>query len=245
MTQTNNTAKFITNFALALLILLPLSALGARFGVWPYTAGLILLTLSMAGSLLVQIVCAIWLIRKPTLATKKTLRRASLFALPPLAIVATVLQNSTNGVLLHDISTDTNNPPVFNELLDARGTDSNSTLYSREKADKQQKLYPQFESIRNSFSQQENFELALDTAEKLGLDIVAIDPKMGRIEAVDTTFWFGFKDDVVIRCRALRIDIRSISRVGEGDLGANAKRIERFIKQFNDNYRQLLDKKQA
>ncbi len=46
------------------------------------------------------------------------------------------------------------------------------------------------------------------------------------------TFWFGFKDDVVIRVRPVadggssRIDVRSISRVGLSDLGANAKRIE-------------------
>ncbi|MEE4110150.1 MAG: DUF1499 domain-containing protein, partial [Halieaceae bacterium] len=54
-----------------------------------------------------------------------------------------------------------------------------------------------------------------------------------RIEATDTTFWFGFKDDVVIRIEAAgsgsRLDMRSKSRVGRSDVGANAERIRRYL----------------
>jgi uncharacterized protein (DUF1499 family) len=61
-------------------------------------------------------------------------------------------------------------------------------------------------------------------------------PQEGRIEATDTTFWFGFKDDVVIRVRPTadgsRVDIRSKSRVGRSDVGANAARIEAFLDAF-------------
>jgi uncharacterized protein (DUF1499 family) len=61
---------------------------------------------------------------------------------------------------------------------------------------------------------------------------VAADAREGRIEATDTTRWFGFKDDVVIRVRpdaaGSRVDVRSKSRVGRGDAGANAARIRRF-----------------
>ncbi len=53
------------------------------------------------------------------------------------------------------------------------------------------------------------------------------------IEATDTTLWFGFKDDVAIRIRpdgsGSRIDVRSVSRVGRSDLGANARRIRAFL----------------
>lgn len=231
-TAASSLAKRIPPIALALLVILPLSALGTRFGLWPYTVGILLIAISMAGSLLIQIVNALWLMRKPPLATKRCLRRASLYALPPLAIVATVLQNSTSGIVLHDVTTDTQNPPQFSALLEQRGTDSNPTIYSAEKANKQQELYPQLGSLKNSFSQQENFDQALKIATAMGWEIAASDAQSGIIEAVDTTFWFGFKDDIVIRCKALKIDLRSVSRVGESDLGANAKRIQSFLDNF-------------
>ena len=67
----------------------------------------------------------------------------------------------------------------------------------------------------------------------MGWEIVASDPDTGRIEATDTTFWFGYKDDIIIRVTpeqdGATVDIRSVSRVGIGDLGANAERIETFL----------------
>jgi uncharacterized protein (DUF1499 family) len=77
------------------------------------------------------------------------------------------------------------------------------------------------------------FEHALATVHKMGWDLVAADAAAGRIEATDTTFWFGFKDDVVIRLRPAdegsRVDVRSLSRVGGGDVGTNAKRIRTYL----------------
>jgi len=74
------------------------------------------------------------------------------------------------------------------------------------------------------------YSRALAAAAGLGWEIVAAVPAEGRIEATDTTPWFGFKDDVVIRIRpqgtASRVDIRSKSRVGTSDRGANAARID-------------------
>ena len=67
----------------------------------------------------------------------------------------------------------------------------------------------------------------------MGWDLVASDPASGRIEATDTTFWFGFKDDIVIRVAAApggsRVDIRSLSRVGVSDVGTNAARIRKYL----------------
>jgi len=58
----------------------------------------------------------------------------------------------------------------------------------------------------------------------------------GRIEAVATTFWFGFKDDVVVRIAPAsggsKVDIRSVSRVGVSDVGANAERIRTFTQRL-------------
>ena len=78
------------------------------------------------------------------------------------------------------------------------------------------------------------FDLALNLARAAGWEIVAAVPEDNRIEAVATTDWFGFKDDVVIRIAAAgggsRVDMRSASRVGRSDLGTNARRIREFLR---------------
>ena len=67
----------------------------------------------------------------------------------------------------------------------------------------------------------------------MGWEIVATAPAEGRIEATATTFWFGFKDDIVVRVTPAdggsRIDVRSVSRVGRGDVGTNAQRIKAYL----------------
>jgi uncharacterized protein (DUF1499 family) len=68
----------------------------------------------------------------------------------------------------------------------------------------------------------------------MGWDLVAADASDGRIEATDTTFWFRFKDDVIVRIRpsgsgGSRVDVRSLSRVGGGDVGTNAARIRNYL----------------
>ena len=84
------------------------------------------------------------------------------------------------------------------------------------------------------------FEIAAAAARELGWEIVAEAPSEGRLEATDRTLWFGFTDDVVIRIRShlfvgsevvdgSRVDIRSVSRVGLSDLGANARRVRAFL----------------
>ncbi len=77
------------------------------------------------------------------------------------------------------------------------------------------------------------FDLALATAHTMGWEIVASDPVHDRIEATATTFWFGFKDDVSVRITSSgsgsRVDVRSLSRIGQSDVGANAKRIRAYL----------------
>ena len=78
------------------------------------------------------------------------------------------------------------------------------------------------------------YQTALETVNAKGWTIVTAEPQEGRIEATDTTFWFEFKDDVMIRVlpdgeSGSRIDVRSVSRVGLSDLGANAKRVKNLL----------------
>ena len=72
-----------------------------------------------------------------------------------------------------------------------------------------------------------------------GWDIVTADKSSGRIEATDTTRWFGFKDDVVVRLTpwgaGTRVDVRSVSRIGRSDIGTNARRIRQYLDQLQSN----------
>jgi len=76
----------------------------------------------------------------------------------------------------------------------------------------------------------------LTAARDIGWQIVAAVPAQGRIEATDTTLWFGFKDDIVVRvtptAAGSRLDVRSVSRLGEGDLGKNAARIRAYVRRL-------------
>ena len=111
--------------------------------------------------------------------------------------------------------------PPINDI----STDSDSKV--------QRDAYPDIAPIALAEPRDRAYERALAAAEAMGWQIVGRDPAAGRFEAVDTTFWFGFKDDVAVRVAAApgggsRVDVRSKSRVGRGDAGTNARRIRGF-----------------
>ena len=138
---------------------------------------------------------------------------------------------------IHDVTTDTANPPRFVDIIPLRAKAVNSAVYEGDKiAVLQVKAYPDIQPLVLSTLPDETFDRALMSARKLKWNIVATNRSEGRIEATDTTFWMGFKDDIVIRIAAndtgSRLDIRSESRVGKGDFGKNADRIRKFFKVF-------------
>ena len=63
---------------------------------------------------------------------------------------------------------------------------------------------------------------------EMGLTNVRLNKEANSVEGVAETFWYGFKDDVVVRVADGKIDFRSVSRVGLSDLGANAARIAKL-----------------
>ncbi|HEX9811226.1 MAG TPA: DUF1499 domain-containing protein [Burkholderiales bacterium] len=135
---------------------------------------------------------------------------------------------------IHDISTDTENPPPFVAVLKERAGAPNAADYGGPAVAKlQHAAYPDLKPLYVGMPPPAAFEAALTSARELGWKIVDADSAAGRIEASDRTFWFGFIDDVVIRITAAaggaRIDVRSKSRVGKSDLGANARRVRRFL----------------
>jgi len=143
---------------------------------------------------------------------------------------------------IHDITTDTVEPPAFVAVLPLRDDAPNPPQYAGpEVAAQQRAAYPDLQSLDVALAPDALFQTALDTVRQQGWEIIAAVGAQGRIEATDTTFWYGFKDDVVIRIRPTtdgsRLDIRSKSRVGASDLGVNAARIRAFL----TDLRQRLD----
>lgn len=139
---------------------------------------------------------------------------------------------------IHDISTDTENPPPFVAVLKERAAAPNTAEYGGAAIAKlQHAAYPDLKPLHVDIPPPAAFDAALTSARELGWGIIDADPAAGRIEASDQTFWFGFVDDVVIRIAAdaggSRIDVRSVSRVGKSDLGANARRVRKFLGRFS------------
>jgi len=135
---------------------------------------------------------------------------------------------------IHDITTDTIQPPPFLAVLPLRAGAVNPVDYGGpDVVAKQKQGYPDLGPLLLTVPAGRAFDRALAAARGMGWDLVSSDPSSGRIEATDTTFWFGFKDDVVVRVTpqptGCRVDVRSLSRVGVGDLGENAARIRKFL----------------
>lgn len=148
------------------------------------------------------------------------------------------MQHARAVPAIHDISTDTTNPPAFKAVLAQRADSPNSPVYAGAKvAAQQHKAYPDIKPLQFKASPDTVFTAALKTARDMGWKIQANDAASGHIEATDTTSWFGFKDDIVIRIRpqanGTRLDIRSESRLGKSDVGKNAARIRAFRNQLD------------
>jgi uncharacterized protein (DUF1499 family) len=135
---------------------------------------------------------------------------------------------------IHDITTDTDNPPAFVAALKLRPKDSNTVAYEGPAlAGKQRAAYPDIAPVKAKLAPTEAFKRALEAANAMpGWTVVDADPATGRIEANETSRWFRFTDDVVIRVTAdgagSRIDVRSVSRVGRSDFGVNAARVRAY-----------------
>ena len=136
--------------------------------------------------------------------------------------------------LIHDISTDTEDPPAFVAVLPLRKDASNPADYGGPAvAAEQRRAYPEVRPLDLAVPPQEAIRRAEAAARAMGWEIVAVVPAAGRIEATARTRWLKFADDVVIRVRThaggSRIDVRSVSRLGLGDLGTNARRVRDYL----------------
>ena len=212
--------------AVAALVMLAASGPGVRFEAFSYRVGLALFRwaayLGLAAALVSVLVLALPRSRRGGVAA------------PALALVVGLavfyvpfqFQRTARSVpSINDISTDTEHPPQF--MTAARA------YPGAEFARRQHAAYPDIGGLKLALPPSEAFARALAVAESMGWEVVGRDSQAGHIEAVDTTRWFGFRDDVAIRVSAAeggsRVDVRSRSRVGRNDLGTNARRIRAYL----------------
>ena len=225
-----------TGCSIIALLMLAASGFGTRFGLWQFRTGFAILKwsayLGLASALLALIAGTVCLKGKRVAGAVLSLF-ALLLGMTAFGLPYSWELKAQSYPRIHDISTDLDNPPKFVAVLQLR---QGPVEYGGAAvASLQLKAYPDLKTLVLSVPVQQAFQSALDTAREMGWQIVAQVPGEGRIEATDTTFWFGFKDDIVIRIvpaaagdRSL-VDIRSVSRVGVSDVGTNAKRIRTFL----------------
>ncbi|HET6342969.1 MAG TPA: DUF1499 domain-containing protein [Gemmatimonadota bacterium] len=232
--------------AVAAAVAAMLAGLGTRWGWWDFRAGFAILRWAVYGGIGGAALSLLGL----GFALRAPKRRGALLALLGIMIgLVTVYvpwqwrRTAERVPPIHDITTDLENPPPFDAILPLRAEAANPAEYGGDSIAQQQRQgYPELGPLVLDAPPAEVIGLALDTAREMGWEIVDSDGDEGRIEATDTTFWFGFKDDVVIRITeppggGTRVDVRSVSRVGQSDVGTNAARIREFLERLEEEAR--------
>jgi len=145
---------------------------------------------------------------------------------------------------LNDVTTDLADPPRFEAIARIRPREANSIAYpGQAAAEVQRTVYPSIAPVQTSSSPAELYEAARAVVAKRKWAIIddrapQTGRREGRIEAVARTALMGFRDDMVIRIRPIaggaRLDIRSASRYGKHDFGANAQRVTSLIEDIED-----------
>jgi uncharacterized protein (DUF1499 family) len=134
---------------------------------------------------------------------------------------------------INDITTNLQDPPAFASDPSGRGRDM---AYPPSFVPQVKAAYPDLQPLHTSAPPAEALARAEQTARSLGWQVVQVDPADGTLVARDVSRVFEFVDDIVVRVRPLGtgsvVDVRSKSRDGKGDLGANARRIRAFLQRY-------------
>ena len=243
-------AGFLLGLAVALT-----AAFGTRLGLWNFALGVKLLVPGVAVGVVALGCGAAWIAR--ALAANNSLgwRLGGIGLVGSALLVGIPADNLWHRYSLppiHDISTDIGEAPQFHTLLAWRKGAPNPASYDGPvvvtyggeritTALAQKYAYLDIrpvERLKMNFSEKEfyakMFWRALNTVNALDWQVASFNFRSGRIEATDTSFWFGVVSDIVIRVRpagtvGVRIDIRAKSRVGTADAGRNAELIRDFL----------------
>ena len=245
MAESKTSTRLLLTSAIVMLVVLITGPLGYKYGLAPLMPSITSVIIGVVGGFLVSLVSlGMWVaaFKKNKTRDKLLLIVSLLIGLLPLAAMAPQILKVELAPMIHDITTDTQEPPEFSTVVALRANADNdlqygtATLSPEKHADLQLGAYPNVKAIYSKLDIASAVERAKTVLNDQGLEVVDVSVGEGRVEATATTFWFGFKDDVVVRVRehetGSKIDVRSVSRLGISDLGTNAARIERFLNAF-------------
>jgi hypothetical protein len=221
-------------------------AVGSGQGLWHFRVGLMPLRYLFyaAGAGGVLALLALFLGRRNRKLIMTNLL-AIIVAVGFLLYVGSLARTAFSVPPIHDITTNLDDMPQFSRL-EVR-EDNLKSLEKTSRADLQplppverwrrlhREAYGDLRTVRVPWSVAETVQRAERLARDKGWEIAHVDAGAGTLEATATTFFFRFKDDVVLRARAAAggggtdVDMRSLSRVGASDVGKNAERIREFL----------------
>jgi len=228
-------AQKLQLLALILLVVYPVVILLARTGIWHFRNSFLIMIFTAIVAFVVLIL-AIFKLSRGVEGEGKPLILSMLATAVPLVILGNYIALGQTRPFIHDITTDFSNPPALVVAAELRGADDHPVTYEGgDVATAQQEGYPNLKPLLLNGTPQEVFAQAKQTIEDMGWELVGSQNETlpYTLEAVHTSTLFGFKDDIAVRISeneaGVRIDMRSKSRVGKSDLGANADRIEAFF----------------
>lgn len=220
---------------------------GARLELWDYGTGLKLIrqlalpVMIAAAASAAAFLLALFTVRSLALLPLAAAIFAGLAAFAPIKMKEAVAANP----FIHDITTDFDDPPAI--LAAANEKRKNPPHYvgnapaprsDLTTAEAQRAAFPDIESIHVGKTVEDTAAIATSVVTDMGMKLLSDGPTEDgwMIEAAHTSLWFGFVDDFIVRIRpdgdGAIVDVRSKSRVGGSDLGANAARVRTFTKKF-------------
>ncbi len=225
-------AKAVLIGSVIALVCLGLGAFGYRFGILGVMPGLLLTVIGVGLAALSIVVGVIGLIVAMAKGMQAERAPLAIGVIASVVVIALMGPHLAGGSVpaIHNISTDMQDPPSFDKVVALRADAPNPLDYDAEVlAPLQSAAYPDVKTLKSAMAPAEVLSKTQKVFDDLGIEVVNVDQSANIVEGTATTRWFGFKDDVVVRVRAdgagSLVDVRSVSRVGQSDLGVNAKRI--------------------
>ncbi len=222
-----------------LLVVVAAALTLARYNSIPKPAGLALFQLGALLALgVIALGCAAsWRGRRLPLRQRLPIFVAVATALGYAGLAGGTIFAAMSTPALFDVTTNLARPPEF-LVLPPRATELHGSGAQREQRALHARAYKDLQTLRVARPVGEVAQAALDQAKLAGWTIVASDLAQGRIEATATVSYLRWHDDIVIQISpgpdglGALVDMRSVSREGNHDLGRNAERIRAFLEKL-------------